>query len=62
MAKECHDMRELREKVAKHYGRQVVQFSLALPVPGSKEDGPSNVVTYRVVGRDEPQQMKEAAN
>jgi hypothetical protein len=33
MAKECRDMRELRDKVARHYGRQVVQFTLALPVP-----------------------------
>lgn len=48
-------MRELREKVAKHYGRQVVQFSLALPPPGAKEEGATNVVTYRIVGRDEPQ-------
>jgi hypothetical protein len=33
MAKECRDMRELRDKVACHYGRQVVQFSLSLPNP-----------------------------
>jgi hypothetical protein len=33
MAKECADMRELRNKVARHYGRQVVQFSLSLPNP-----------------------------
>jgi hypothetical protein len=33
MAKECHDMRDLRDKVARHYGRQVVQFSFALPAP-----------------------------
>lgn len=33
MAKDCHDMRELREKVARHYGRELVQLSLALPVP-----------------------------
>jgi hypothetical protein len=26
-------MRELRDKVARHYGRQVVQFSLSLPNP-----------------------------
>jgi hypothetical protein len=37
MAKECHDMRELRDKVARHYGRQMVQFSLALPNPEIKE-------------------------
>jgi hypothetical protein len=29
----CHDMRELRDKVARHYGRQVVQFALSLPTP-----------------------------
>jgi hypothetical protein len=28
---ECTDMRELRDKVARHYGRQVVQFTLSLP-------------------------------
>jgi hypothetical protein len=33
MAKDCRDMRELREKVAKHYGRQMVQLSLSLPIP-----------------------------
>jgi hypothetical protein len=33
MAKECRDMRELREKVARHYGKRVVQFSLSLPQP-----------------------------
>src|SRR5437588_479236 len=32
-AEECRDMRELRDKVARHYGRQVVQFSLSLPNP-----------------------------
>jgi len=26
-------MRELRDKVARHYGRQMVQFSLSLPMP-----------------------------
>jgi hypothetical protein len=33
MAKDCNDMRELREKVARHYGRQVVQFTPSLPFP-----------------------------
>jgi hypothetical protein len=33
MAKPCSNMRELREKVARHYGRQVMQFSLSLPNP-----------------------------
>lgn len=33
MAKTCHDMRELREKVAEHYGNQTVQFTLSLPKP-----------------------------
>lgn len=33
MAKECTDIRELRDKVARHYGRQMVQFSLPLYPP-----------------------------
>jgi len=33
MAKTCSHMRELRDKVAQHYGRRMVQFSLALPAP-----------------------------
>jgi hypothetical protein len=33
MAKECQNIRELREKVAVHYGRRVVQLSLSLPNP-----------------------------
>lgn len=33
MAKTCYNMRELRDKVAQHYGRQVFQFTLSLPVP-----------------------------
>ena len=33
MAKDCRDMRELRDKVARHYGRQFVQFSMSLPMP-----------------------------
>ena len=33
MAKECQNMRELREKVAIHYGRRLVQLSLSLPNP-----------------------------
>ena len=37
MAKECRDMRELRDNAARHYGRQVVQFSLSLPNPEIKE-------------------------
>jgi hypothetical protein len=36
MAKDCKDMRQLREKVARHYGRRIVQFSLSLPVPGDE--------------------------
>ena len=31
MAKTCHDIRELKEKVAKHYGKKPVQFTLYLP-------------------------------
>ena len=34
MAKECRDMRQLREKVARHYGRRMVQFTLSLAMPG----------------------------
>jgi hypothetical protein len=42
MAKECSDMRELREKVARHYGRQVVQFSLSLPRSSAEPEPPKN--------------------
>ncbi|WP_110708532.1 P63C domain-containing protein [Salinicola sp. CR57] len=31
LAKSCHDIRELREKVAQHYGHDVVQFTMNLP-------------------------------
>lgn len=31
MAKDCTTMRELRDKVARHYGREIVQLTLALP-------------------------------
>jgi hypothetical protein len=37
MAKDCTDMRQLREKVARHYGRSMVQFTLSLPIPVSKQ-------------------------
>jgi hypothetical protein len=37
MAKDCEDIRELRDKVAKHYGRQLVQLTLSLPKPTPKE-------------------------
>jgi hypothetical protein len=33
MAKTCDNIRDLREKVAQHYGRTMVQFSLPLPMP-----------------------------
>jgi len=33
MAKMCRDRRELRDKVAEHYGRQPVQFRMYLPKP-----------------------------
>jgi hypothetical protein len=39
MAKTCHDMRELRNKVAQHYGRRLHQFTLALPFPSAHSDG-----------------------
>ncbi|KPP85099.1 P63C domain-containing protein [Erythrobacter sp. HL-111] len=35
MAKTCSNMRELRDMVAEHYGREIVQLSLALPRPSS---------------------------
>jgi hypothetical protein len=37
MAKTCSNMRDLRQKVAEHYGREVVQFSLSLPAPKAAE-------------------------
>ena len=36
MAKTCHDMRDLRNKLAHHYGRQLHQFTFALPIPEVK--------------------------
>jgi hypothetical protein len=33
MAKTCANIRELRERVALHYGKKIVQLSLALPMP-----------------------------
>lgn len=33
MAKTCHTIRELRDKVAEHYGNQIIQLSLSLPRP-----------------------------
>lgn len=36
MAKTCTDMRELRDKVALHYGKQPVQFRMYLPMPGER--------------------------
>ncbi len=36
MSKECSDIRELKEKVARHYGKQLVQLTLALPKPSSE--------------------------
>lgn len=32
MAKECNSMRDLRYKVAKHYGKEVLQLTMALPI------------------------------
>ena len=31
MAKTCHTVRELRQKVAEHYGKEPVQLTLYLP-------------------------------
>lgn len=33
MAKACENMRELRDRVAQHYGNQIVQLTLSLPKP-----------------------------
>lgn len=38
MAKPCTDLRELRDKVAAHYGRKPVQFRLYLPSPKPSEN------------------------
>lgn len=35
MAKTCHDIRDLKEKVATHYGRHPVQFTLYLDLPAA---------------------------
>lgn len=37
MAKMCQDMRELRDKVAEHYGRHPVQFRMYLPARGESD-------------------------
>ena len=31
MATVCHDMRELRQKMAERFGREAVQFTLFMP-------------------------------
>jgi hypothetical protein len=31
MAKTCENIRELRDKVAEHYGKEIVQLTLSLP-------------------------------
>jgi hypothetical protein len=33
MSKTCTNMRDLRDKVAHHYGKKMVQFTMALPAP-----------------------------
>jgi hypothetical protein len=38
MAKTCHNIRELRDRVAQHYGRKVFQFSLSLPRPSENSE------------------------
>jgi hypothetical protein len=35
MAKTCRDMRELRDKVAHHYGKKPIQLTFYLPPPGN---------------------------
>lgn len=37
MAKTCTNMRELRDKVAHHYGRTIYQFTMALPMPDAEK-------------------------
>jgi hypothetical protein len=37
MAKTCTNIRELREKVAQHYGKEPVQLTLYLPKQEAKE-------------------------
>jgi hypothetical protein len=44
-------MRELRDKVARHYGRQVVQFSLSLPNPEAPSTAPSKSTNSREANR-----------
>lgn len=39
MAKACHNIEELRERMATQFGRQRVQFSLFLPPPTRKPEG-----------------------
>ena len=36
MAKDCVEITELRDKVARHYGKGPVQFRLYLPIPPSQ--------------------------
>jgi hypothetical protein len=38
MSKLCNNMRELRDKLAHHYGRKMVQFSMSLPAPCPLKD------------------------
>jgi hypothetical protein len=35
MAKTCTNMRELRDRVAEHYGNQIIQLTLSLPKPSA---------------------------
>jgi hypothetical protein len=41
IASVCHDMRELRERMAERFGREGVQFTMYLPPmhPGKAKDG-----------------------
>ena len=36
MATVCHDMRELRQRMAEKFGREGVQFTMYLPPPGKR--------------------------
>ncbi len=52
MAKDCTNMRELREKVARHYGRRMVQFSLSLPMPDPKQESARLLCLHHLLNPD----------
>jgi len=38
MAKPCTNMRELRDRVAQHYGKKPIQYRLYIPMPASGDE------------------------